>query len=330
MTDRQLLDLRICDLPLKIRGTRLEQRVEKLYRELEVRSVAFRPHVWLSEEWFTPDGISGFAIPFYLAHPRLMKLERSQMLEVEGAAEGECMRILRHEAGHAIDNAYGLHTRRGWTDTFGSYRVPYPESYQPQPGSRDYVLNLDAWYAQAHPAEDFAETFAVWLKPGNRWRKRYDGWGADRKLEYVDTTMMALAGKPPSNVVRYTVDPLRALRKTLREHYRKKRAHYTINWPPSYERNLYRVFIAAPRRSTLPSAAQFLRHYRTEISGIVAQGTGIHRYTVNHIVKHMIVRCRELNLRVPVSEEEARQLVLVALTMQIMQVQRTGYHRIPL
>src|SRR5262245_49328831 len=113
MTDRQLLDMRFCDLPLKIRGTHLEQRVEKLYRELEARSVAFRPHVWLSEEWFTPDGVSGFAIPFYLAHPRLMKLERSQMLEVEGAAEGEGMRILPHEGGHAIDNVYRLHTRRG-------------------------------------------------------------------------------------------------------------------------------------------------------------------------------------------------------------------------
>jgi hypothetical protein len=330
MTDRQLLDMRLCDLPLKIRGTHLEQRVEKLYRELEARSVAFRPHVWLSEEWFTPDGVSGFAIPFYLAHTRLMKLERSQMLEVEGATEGECMRILRHEAGHAIDNAYRLHTRRGWTDTFGSFSVPYPEWYQPQPGSRDYVLNLDAWYAQAHPAEDFAETFAVWLKPGARWRRQYNGWGARRKLDYVDNTMSRLAGKTPTRVVRYKVDPLAVLRKTLREHYRNKRAYYTIHWPASYERNLYRVFSAAPRRSSLPSAAQFLRHYRTEISGIVAQGTGVHRYTVNHIVKHMIVRCRELNLRVPVPEEEARQLVLVALTLQIMQVLRTGYHRIPL
>src|SRR5579883_1889408 len=127
LTDRQLLDLRLCDLPLKIRGTQLEQRIQKLYRELEARSLKFRPHIWLSEEWFTPDGVGGFAIPFYLAHPRLVRLERSQMLEVEGASEGECMRILRHEAGHAIDNAYRLHARRSWSDTFGSYRVPYPE-----------------------------------------------------------------------------------------------------------------------------------------------------------------------------------------------------------
>ena len=111
MTDRQLLELRLCDLPVRIRGTQLEQRIKKLYRELEARSLKFRPHVWLSEEWFTPDGVGGFAIPFYLAHPRLIKLERAQMLEVEGASDAECMRILRHEAGHAIDNAFRLHTR---------------------------------------------------------------------------------------------------------------------------------------------------------------------------------------------------------------------------
>jgi hypothetical protein len=330
LTDRQLLDLRLCDLPVKIRGTELEGRIKKLYRELEGRYLVFRPHVWLAEEWFTPDGVSGFAIPFYLAHPRLIKLERSQMLEVEGASESECMRILRHEAGHAIDNAFRLHTRRSWTDTFGSYRVPYPEWYQPQPGSRDYVLNLDAWYAQAHPAEDFAETFAVWLKPSNRWQRDYEGWGANRKLEYVDHAMTGLIGQLPKRIARRQVEPLSSLKKTLREHYRRKRAYYTINWPASYERNLYRVFSADSRKQSAPSAARFLWHYRAELSHIVARGTGVHHYTINHIVRHMIVRCRELNLRLTIPEEEARELIVVTLTMQVMQVLRTGYHRIPL
>lgn len=330
LTDRQLLDMRLCDLPLRIRGTQLEQRMQKLYREMEARALKFKPHVWLSEEWFTPDGVSGFAIPFYLAHPRLMRLERAQMLEVEGASEGECLRILRHEAGHAIDNAYRLHARRGWADTFGSYRVPYPEWYQPQPGSRDYVFNLDAWYAQAHPAEDFAESFAVWLKPGRGWRKQYLGWGAQRKLEYVDHLMTGLAGRVTPRANHREVEPLSKLTKTLREHYRKKRAYYTIHWPASYERNLYRIFSPASRRQSAPSAAQFLRHHRDEISYIVAVGTGVHHYTVNHIVKHMIVRCREQNLRVSIPEAEARKLILVTLTMQVMQVLRTGYHRIPL
>src|SRR5438477_654921 len=188
-TDEALLSARLCDLPLRLEGTLMARRVQRLHRELLAHGIVALPHAWLSEEFFNPDGVLGFAIPFYLAHPRLMRLERTQMLEVEGASEAECMKILRHEAGHAIDNAFRLHTRRGWTDTFGAYRVPYPESYQPQPGSRDYVLNLDAWYAQAHPAEDFAESFAVWLKPGMRWRRQYEGWGAQRKLEYVGQIM---------------------------------------------------------------------------------------------------------------------------------------------
>lgn len=330
MTDRQLLEVRLCDLPLQIRGTQLEQRVKKLYRELEARNIRFRPHIWLGEEWFTPDGIGGFAIPFYLAHPRLIKLERAQMIEVEGASEAECMRILRHEAGHAIDNAFRLHARRSWTDTFGSYRVPYPEWYQPQPGSRDYVLNLDAWYGQAHPAEDFAETFAVWLKPGSRWRGQYDGWGAQRKLDYVEQVMSGLIGRSPTLRIHREIEPLASLKKTLREHYRQKRAYYTIHWPASYERNLYRVFSADPRRQSAPSAAHFLRHYRAEISDIVARGTGVHHYTVNHIVRHMVVRCRELNLRLSLPEDEARELIVVMLTMQVMQVLHAGYHRIPL
>ena len=329
-TDRQLLDARLCDLPLRIRGTPLERRVEQLYRELEARSLAFRPHVWLSEEWFTPDGVAGFAIPFYLAHPRLIKLERAQMLEVEGASAEECMRILRHEAGHAIDNAFRLHRKRSFRVSFGSRGVPYPKWYQPQPGSRDFVLNLDTWYAQAHPAEDFAETFAVWLKPGGHWRRQYGGWGAQRKLAYVERVMGELEGQAPRRTSRREVEPLRSLKTTLKEHYRKKRAHYQVQWPASYSHNLYRVFSADARRQKAPSAAHFLRHHRAEITDVVARGTGIHPYTVNHVVNHMIARCRQQGLRMAMPESEARKLIVATLTMQVMQLLQTGYHRIPL
>src|SRR5436189_1798125 len=136
MTDEQLLDMRLCDLSLSIEGTPLARRAATLYEELEARGLNFKPHIWLSEEWFTPDGVPGFAIPFYLAHPRLSKLERKQMLEVEGGTDVECMRILRHEAGHAIDNAFRLHFKRGWQSAFGSFAQRYPESYRPKPNSR--------------------------------------------------------------------------------------------------------------------------------------------------------------------------------------------------
>src|SRR5215207_10437869 len=129
LSDEELLKRRFCDLRLTIRRSPLASRVKRLYEELESRGIRFRPHVWLAEEWFSPDGVPGFAIPFYLAHPRLMKLERRQMLEVEGGTERECMRIMRHETAHALDNAYLFRRRKSWRDLFGPFALKYPESY---------------------------------------------------------------------------------------------------------------------------------------------------------------------------------------------------------
>ena len=151
----------------------------------------------MSEEWFSPDGIPGIAIPFYLAHPRLQRLERRLMREVEGGNDKWLMRILRHETGHAIDTAFGLRRRKSWRDTFGKASRRYPSRYSPRPASRRFVLHLGHWYAQSHPTEDFAETFAVWLPRYSRWRSQYAGWPALRKLEYVDETMRNLRASAP-------------------------------------------------------------------------------------------------------------------------------------
>ncbi len=330
LRDDELLSLRLGDLPLRIAGATLERRIKKLYQELEDRGLRFRPHVWLSSEWFTPDGIPGFAIPFYLAHPRLIKIERKQMLEVEGGAEDECMRILRHEAGHAISNAFRLHFRKRWRELFGLFSTPYPESYAPKPDSRHFVLNLSAWYAQAHPAEDFAETFAVWLKPGSKWAAAYNGWPALEKIEYVDEVMKKLAGRTPPNRVKKTVEPLSSLDLTLRQHYRRKRANYSINWPAFYDSHLRRIFSANPRHAGRRSAAQFLRRLRPELRNLVAEVTGIHHYTIDHVLRYIIVRSRRLRLCLDTSEQLARQKVLVMLTAHTMNVVHSGYHRIAL
>ena len=151
LSDEQLLSLRLCDLKLKIGNTELECAVQRLYGELDMRGIRFRPHCWLAQEWFSPDGIPGIAIPFFLAHRRLMNLERRYMREVEGGNRNWLMRILRHEAGHAIDSAYRLRRRAGWRAVFGPASLPYPETYRPRPGSRRFVQHLGAWYAQAHP-----------------------------------------------------------------------------------------------------------------------------------------------------------------------------------
>jgi hypothetical protein len=176
LADEELLDLQMRQLDIRIEGSALEPRIAQLHEELAARGLTFRPHYWLSDEWFTPDGIPGIAIPFYLAHPRLAKLELAQMLEVEGGDPEWCMRILRHEAGHAIDNAFALRRKKQRREIFGSPSQEYPEFYAPKPYSKSFVLHLDAWYAQSHPDEDFAETFAVWLTPSSDWEKRYHEW----------------------------------------------------------------------------------------------------------------------------------------------------------
>lgn len=146
-TDR-LLDVRLCDLGVRIEGSVLEARIEQVCEELSRRGLRFRPHFWVSEEWFTPQGVGGCAVPFYLLHPRLTRLERSRMLEAEGAGHVECMKLLRHEVGHAIDHAYRLHLRRKRQRLFGKSSKPYPKTYKPKPFSRSYVQHLDYWYAQ--------------------------------------------------------------------------------------------------------------------------------------------------------------------------------------
>jgi hypothetical protein len=332
LTDEQLLDLRLCDLPLGISGTPLARRVARLEEELRERGLSLSPHVWLSEEWFTPDGVAGFAIPFYLAHPRLIKLERSQMLEVEGGTERECLRIMRHEAGHAVDNAFGLHRRKRYRELFGSFRSHYPDSYHPRPNSRDFVLHLPAWYAQAHPAEDFAETFAVWVVPRSRWRTQYEGWPALDKLEYVDGLMREVAGRRPPRSARVVVRGLSGLRHTLREHYRRKKQHYAFQWPPDYDRDLLRIFSAGKRGGEAPRAAAFLRRHRRELCREVAHGTGVHSYAINQMFLHMAKRCRELKLHLDpgLTPEQTKHKVLVLLTVQTINGIHTGYQRIAL
>jgi Putative zinc-binding metallo-peptidase len=328
--DDELLDLQFRQLDLRIEGTDLALRIDQLAGELAARDLTFRPHFWLSDEWFTPDGIPGIAIPFYLAHPRLAKLELSQMLEVEGGDHDWCMRILRHEAGHAIDNAFGLRRRRKRRELFGDHRQPYPDSYTPKPYSKNFVLHLDSWYAQSHPDEDFAETFAVWLTPDAQWRQRYHEWPALRKLDYMEQLMRSLAGRTPPVATTDMLDPLPALKRTLRQHYRKKRRTYIVDYPSFYDRDLRRLFSDSPECGPNMTAAQFLRRIRKPVRKMVGNWTGIYQYTIDQVFEDMIERCGQLNLRLKGPEDQARLEFTVLLTVQTMNYLHSGGHRVAL
>jgi hypothetical protein len=320
LADEQILDLRLADLAgtLRIEGTPLDARIEQLYRELERCGIVFQPHFWLSDDWFTPEGVPGVAIPFYLAHPRLMRIEETQMLEVEGGTPEWCMRILRHETGHAIDNAFRLRRLRRRQQLFGKSTLPYPESYAPRPYSRNFVLHLENWYAQSHPDEDFAETFAVWMTPRSGWRRTYTGWPALKKLEYVDELMWELSGKTPPITNQREVDPLARLKKTLRQHYAEKRKRYGAALPDFADRDLRRLFSDSSVFRDRPSAATFLRRVRSQVSRRVARTTGAYQYAVDQVLEDIINRCRGLRLRLTAPEDETMIDFAILLAVHTM------------
>ena len=329
LSDDELLDLRFCDLGLNIDKSVLNERIDQLYLDLERKNISFYPHCWLAEEWFSPDGIPGIAIPFYLATPRLAKLEFRQMYQIEGGTPRWCMQLLRHEAGHAIDTAYRLHRRKRWREIFGLRSKTYPNFYIPKPKSKKYVYHLDWWYAQSHPSEDFAETFAIWLTPRSNWRKIYADWPVIKKLEYIDELMGTIQGVKPPVRSRCHVDSLRNNRRTLRQHYEEKRDHYGTNIPEVFDGELMRLF---PDHSEYEmrrkSAAAFLQKMQPQISQICARSIGDQPYVVAQVLQDMIIRCREMKLYITRPEEEVKIEVAIFISLHVTNYLHKYKHRI--
>jgi hypothetical protein len=313
--DEELLALRICDLGVQIAGSELAPLVERLYRELEERAIPLRPSCYLGDEWFTPTGSPLIAIPFYLAHPRLKALELRQVLEVEGGEPEGCLRLLRHECGHALDHTYRFSRRRRWRQLFGRPdEDTTPDIYRPRPYSRGYVQHLGNWYAQAHPDEDFAETFAVWLgQPRSQWRARYRRWKALAKLEYVDGLMKEVAGLTSRAPLPRRTRPRRIsdasrLRKTLARYYAERRKLYAEDFPDFYDADLRAIF--GQGEPGEESAARFMRKQRRAIVPSIVQWTGQHKYTVDRLVRRLTLRCESLGLVAP--RNEARLMLDLA------------------
>lgn len=310
LDDEQLLDVRLCDLGLSIDGSPLEPHLRALHRELEQRGIRFRPHFWIAERWFCPDGVPGFAVPFYLLHPRLARLERRFMGEVEGGNARWLRRILRHEAGHAIDNAHRLRRKRTWARAFGSPAREYPVCYSPRPASRRYVLHLGHWYAQSHPCEDFAETFAVWLQPGARWRTEYEGWPALRKLQCVEDLVQQVGAAVAPVRTRRTEDGIATLKMTLREFYGVKTAHYRAEESRRHDDELLRVFVPRGTGNRGAGAGALLRRLRPQLRRLLARRNRLHPYVVSNVLRIVTRRAQSLGLELRGPEREARSRIV--------------------
>jgi hypothetical protein len=294
---RALLGRKISELGLTIRGSRVEHLVSQLYKELAEKSVAFRPPVYLSDEWGCPDGTPLIGVPFYLVDERLERIEAEMAGSVE--TDAESMRYLRHEAGHAINYAFHIYDRPDWQATFGAYKRPYRDRYRADPFSRDYVRHILGWYAQKHPDEDFAETFAVWLTPRLDWRARYAGWPALAKLEYVDRVMHEIASETPV-VVAPTEDdlPVEAMDYTIADHYAEQQDRVPIEDDRQFDNDLCRIFASASDAPAGEAAQWFIRRHYREIVSRMTYWTSEAPSVVRSFVDHLTRRAGELDLRV--------------------------------
>jgi hypothetical protein len=299
LKDDELLTWRICDLGVRIAGSELEGRVAQFQEELAQRGLKFQPSCYLGDEWFSPAGVPAIAIPFYLAHSRLKSLEHRQMLEVEGGTPEWCEQLLRHECGHAFDHAYRFSSRDDWRAIFGSPETEYaPETYKPRPYSKGFVRHLPNWYAQAHPDEDFAETFAVWLslKP-EEWREQYRGWKALDKLKFVDGLMAEAKSTPPKVSRGRHISDASKLRKTLARYYAERRKLYAEDFPDFYDADLRVIFENGEPRGE--SAARVMRKNRAALVTSIVRWTEQRKYTVDMLVRRLIQRCQQLELTAP-------------------------------
>ncbi|HEX2721320.1 MAG TPA: hypothetical protein VHM24_00270 [Gemmatimonadaceae bacterium] len=292
-----LMGSRISDLGLSITGTRVERMVKQLYEELGARGLSFRPPVYLSDQWGCPDGTPLIGVPFYLADPRLERIEDDFAEGIE--SDQESMRFMRHEAGHAFNYAYKLYERRDWRQIFGAFSRPYRERYRADPFSHDYVRHILGWYAQKHPDEDFAESFAVWLTPDLDWRKAYSGWPALAKLEYVDRVMREVAHETPEVPAPTDDDlPVNAMRYSVEQHYRDSAVQIPIPDAAIFDGDLKNIFGTAAELPAAQRASDFLAAHRREIVGRISYWTGESASAVRQFVDHLRDRTTALDLAV--------------------------------
>ncbi|MCX6356682.1 MAG: hypothetical protein NT045_02200 [Candidatus Aureabacteria bacterium] len=298
-------------LPLDIKAPPLSRCIKTLYHELDAAGIRFHPRCYLSNGWGCPDLVPLIGIPFHLARPDLMRLHREMGYDVEDPAT--VLRLLRHEAGHALCYAYRLYLRRAWRETFGPFHKAYVDHYIPNPFSREHVIYGKHYYAQKHPDEDFAEAFAVWLAPRSGWRTQYAGTAAAGKILLVDTLMKEIGSLPP--LVRGGAEdcPVKEMPFTLLEFYGTSPGEHRRKASAYMDDVLSHVFPAAKRAGKKTSAGRFMAQNEKRIIHTVAFWAGVERREVLVIYRRFARRAARLSLITPPLRSHEALVNLVSL-----------------
>jgi hypothetical protein len=326
---QSLLPIPIKQLGLKLEGSPIERYVEQLFKELEAKGLKhFRPAFYLTSEWGCPSEEPIIGVPFYLADPRLGAIE-SSVNDIEN--EREIMMYMRHEAGHAFNYAYELYKTDEWREIFGPFRRPYRDQYRFVPFSRNFVRHIAGWYAQKHPDEDFAETFAVWLTPRSNWREKYKNWPAIKKLRYVDRVAHDLGTTPPVRPLGETDFTVEDMKETIEEFYRSNTADESqVLSDLALDVDLDDIFLAADdvAEERRRKASEVVDEHRKEIVDKVSYWTGARRSLVKTLVEAIERKVDELSLVVD-KNRESEQIVELTVYITTLMMNFFAARRIP-
>ena len=325
----------IRDLKLAIEGTPLAPLVEQATRELADAGVRrLRPRYYLSTEWGVPFGTIAVAIPFYLARPDLTRLHEERTSHVEGVSRADILRYLRHELGHAVNYAYRLHERDEWIAAFGPIGSPYLEDYRPAPFSKNHVQHLPGWYAQKHPDEDWAETFAVRITPGRDWRAEYASWPrALAKLELCDRLLAEIGDRAPDVTADDLDEDVADLDYSIEHYYRSASGQVDTGELPGLDGALVATFEELRARDDTPEGASMrpagalLRALETEVVAAVFKWTGHFPERTRKLLRHLATRADALSVTYPATHERAAITAVVTFvtSLAMSHVHRGSY-----
>ncbi|MBI5967440.1 MAG: hypothetical protein HY882_06250 [Deltaproteobacteria bacterium] len=314
----------LSELNLRIEGTFLEKLIKRLYSELSRKGIGFKPKFYLTDTWGCPNRVPVVGLPFYYADPALSRIEDEMNGDLED--EHELMMTLRHEAGHAINYAYRLYQSQEWQNTFGRFSEPYRDYFYPNPRSKDFVKHLyqqvgqyaGRIYAQKHPDEDFAETFAVWLTPRSNWRRRYKNWGALKKLKFVDLLMKKIGPRRPPVTDGELIRPIEGLNLTLLEYYNKSEERYRERAQGYVDDVLREIFNTNGKGEKRISAAGFIEKNRTPLVEMISHWTGERGSSVEPLIGKLIARAKELNLNLSPHRQSRKLIEVTALATTLI------------
>lgn len=327
LSDDELLELRLCDLPYSVADSPVAPWVSLFLSELEQHGLVFKPEIYFADEWLCPEGVPVIGIPFYLAHTRLSDLEKKIMLDVEGGEHDEFMRLIRHEMGHAVKYAYRLRKQKKWRELFGHPMREESDYYRFKKYSRNFVHNIENFYAQSHPDEDFSETFAVWLNPDSTWSERYKHDPVLKKLNYVNMIMKKCRSMPSQVPVTTRYFNIKYSKKRLKTYYKEKKKIYASDYPDYYDQELLCIFTIPPEEG-LPKDAMnadtFFKMNKLMIINTVARWTRERKYIVAQLVTTFIRRAHEKKLICRTGDKETLAHVIACATAMVKNYQITA------